>query len=108
MPEKPGTQNTAACENQVKQQELSDHWKLIKMYFLKKNDKNDATKTKRLTEIQVLTKEFTNYKVRCKSLRKRKWCSYLNKWTIERSAGIQSWINLIKSVESNNIDNVYW
>ena len=36
MPEKPGTQNTAACENQVKQQELSDHWKLIKMYFFLK------------------------------------------------------------------------
>ena len=33
---------------------------------------DDAKKTKRLTEIQVLTKEFTSYKSRYKSLRKRK------------------------------------
>ena len=33
---------------------------------------DDAKKTKQLTGIQVLKKEFTCYKIRCKSLRKRK------------------------------------
>ena len=47
MPEKPGTQNTAACENQVKQQELSDHWKLIKMYFFKKKWQEWCNKDKK-------------------------------------------------------------
>ena len=35
--EKPGAQNIAACENQGKQRELSDHWKSVKT-FLKKNN----------------------------------------------------------------------
>ena len=51
-----GAQNIPACENQGKQLELSDHWKSIKKVVF---EKNDAIKTKRLTEIQVLTKEFT-------------------------------------------------
>ena len=46
--EKPGTKNTAACEDQGKQRELSDHWKSIKM-FLKKVTRDGAKKTKRLT-----------------------------------------------------------
>ena len=40
--------------------------------FEKKITGDDAKKTKRLTEVQVLTKEFTSYKIRYKSLRKRK------------------------------------
>ena len=56
----------AACENQGKQHELSDHWKSIKTLILKTGD--DAKKTpKRLTGIQVLIKYFTSYKIRCKS-----------------------------------------
>ena len=35
MLEKPDAQNIAACENKVKQYELSDHWKLIKMCLKK-------------------------------------------------------------------------
>ena len=71
--EKPGAQNIAACENQGKQCKLSDHWKSIKTLFLKKIiTGDDAKKTKWLTEMQILTKEFTSYKIRYKSLRKRK------------------------------------
>ena len=40
--------------------------------FEKKITGDDSKKTKRLTEIQVLTKDFTSCKIRCKSLRKRK------------------------------------
>ena len=47
-----------------------------KCCFLKKIIGDDAKKTKWLTKIQVLTKEFTSYKIRQKSLRKRKQCSY--------------------------------
>ena len=43
----------------------------IKGYFWKKTS-DDAKKTKRLSEIQVLTKDFTSYKIRYKSLTKRK------------------------------------
>ena len=31
--EKPGAQNKTVCENQGKQRELSDHWKLKKKNF---------------------------------------------------------------------------
>ena len=41
-------------KNKGKQRELSDHWKSI----------NDPKKTKRLTGIQVLTKDFTSHKIR--------------------------------------------
>ena len=69
--EKPGFQNTV-CENQSKQLELSDHWTSIKLLFFKKNNRGWHKKEKiRLTEIQVLTKDFTSYKVRYKSSRKK-------------------------------------
>ena len=48
MLENPGAQNKAACENQGKQRELSDHWKSIKRCFWKKKKKltgDDAKKT---------------------------------------------------------------
>ena len=35
MGEKSVAQNIKACETQDKQRELSDHWKLKKMFFLK-------------------------------------------------------------------------
>ena len=73
--DKPGAQNIAACENQGKQCELSEHWKLIKTLFLKKITGDDAKKIKRLTRIQVLPNDFTSYKIRYWSLRKRKWPS---------------------------------
>ena len=66
--EKPVDQNITACENQGKQCELSDQWKSIKT-FLKKTTENHAKMTKRLTVIQVLTKDFTSYKAIYKSLR---------------------------------------
>ena len=63
----------AACENQGKQHELSDHWKSIKTFLKKKKKKMGWwKKTKRLTGIQILTKDFTSYKIRYKSLRKIK------------------------------------
>ena len=37
MLEKPGAQNKTVCENQGKQRELSDHWKLKKKNFFKNN-----------------------------------------------------------------------
>ena len=60
--EKPHAQNITVIENQVKQCKLSDHWKSIKMLFLKKNNSGWCKKDKRLTEIQVLRKYFTSYK----------------------------------------------
>ena len=66
----------AACENQGKQHELSDHWKSIKTFLKKKKKKKKKMgwwkKTKRLTGIQILAKDFTSYKIRYKSLRKIK------------------------------------
>ena len=45
--EKPHAQNITVIENQVKQCKLSDHWKSIKMLFLKKKiTVDDAKKTK--------------------------------------------------------------
>ena len=41
-------------------------------HFLKKIIGDDAKKTKRLTKIQILRTDFTSYKIRYKSLRKRK------------------------------------
>ena len=75
--EKPAVQNIAVCENQDKQRKSSDHWKLIKTFFFKKIKwgfwkKKKKKKTERLTEIQVLTKDFASYKIRYNSLRKRK------------------------------------
>ena len=52
--EKPGAQNVAACEKQGKQRELSDHWKSV----------SNPKKTKRLTGIQVLIKDFTSHKIK--------------------------------------------
>ena len=40
------------------------------MLLLKKITGNVAKKAKMLTEMQVLTKDFTSYKIRYKSLRK--------------------------------------
>ena len=56
MPEKPGAQNIAACENQGKQTKFSDHRKSIKRLFLKKNNRTFLT--------QVLTQDFTSCKIR--------------------------------------------
>ena len=70
MLEKPGAQNIAVCEKQGKQSELSGHWKSIKMLFLKKNNRRWHKKEKRMTGMQVLTKDFTSNKIRYKSLRK--------------------------------------
>ena len=64
-------------------------------------------KTKRLTGIQVLTKDFTSYKIRYKPLRKRKQHSWLNQSTNQLLQLIHSQINLIKFVQSNKFDNVY-
>ena len=61
--EKLGDQNIAACENHGKQRELSDHWKSIKTLLSKKKMAGaDAEKTKRLTGIQVLTKDWLEHK----------------------------------------------
>ena len=67
-------QNIAACENQGIQHELSNHWKsVIKHYCFKKKIRgNGAKKTKILTPIQVLTKDFTSYTIMYRFLRKRK------------------------------------
>ena len=64
-------ENIATCENRGKQRESNDYWKSIKT-FLKKKTRDDAKKTKIMTEIKYLTKDFTSYKIRYKSLRKRK------------------------------------
>ena len=61
--DKPGAQSIAACKNQIKQGESSDHWKPIKTLFLNKITRI-TQKTKRLTGIQVLTKDFTSYEIR--------------------------------------------
>ena len=42
------------------------------MFLKKKKNRDDAVNTKRLTEVQVLTKDFASYKIRYKSLRKIK------------------------------------
>ena len=91
MLEKPGPQNRAACENQGKQCKFIDHWKSVKTLCLKIIiiiiiimiatttttttitttiiiTGDDTKKAKKLTEIQVLTKDFTSYLIRCKSL----------------------------------------
>ena len=39
MLEKPGAQNKTECENQGKQRELSDYWKLKKITWWCKKDK---------------------------------------------------------------------
>ena len=56
--EKHGVQNITACENQDKQCKLRYHWKLKKT-LLEKITGDDKKKTKRLTEIEVLSKMFT-------------------------------------------------
>ena len=58
MVEKPGAQKITVCENQGKQRELEGSLK-EKNCFLKKMTGDNVKKTKRLTEIQVLTKRFT-------------------------------------------------
>ena len=84
MLEKPGPQNRAACENQGKQRKFIDHWKSVKTLCLKIIiiimiatttttttiiiTGDDTKKAQKLTEIQVLTKDFTSYLIRCKSL----------------------------------------
>ena len=70
MLKKPGAQNMTACENQGKQCKLSDHWKSFKKPIFLKVTKDDTKKTKRFTEIQVLTKRFTTRVF--KETRKRK------------------------------------
>ena len=70
--EKNGVRNIAVCKNQGKQCEFNDHWKSIKIMFLKETTGDDTEKTKRLTGIQVSTKDFASYKIGYKYLRKRK------------------------------------
>ena len=59
MVEKPGAQNITVCENQGKQREREGSLKIKKTVFKKKMTGDNVKKTKRLTEIQVLTKRFT-------------------------------------------------
>ena len=47
-------------------------WKKVTGDDAKKKKKKKKKKTERLTEIQVLTKDFASYKIRYNSLRKRK------------------------------------
>ena len=86
MLEKPGPQNRAACENQGKQCKFIDHWKSVKTLCLKIIIiiiitiiiitttttiiiiGDDTKKAKKLTEIQVLTKDFASHVIRCKPL----------------------------------------
>ena len=83
MLEKPGAQNRAACENQGKQRKFIDRWKSVKTLCLKIIiimiitttttttiiiTGDDTKKAKKMTEIQVLTKDFTSYLIKCKSL----------------------------------------
>ena len=50
-------QNRAACENRGKKCKLNDHWKSMKHCFRKTITGDDAKKMKRLTQIQVFTKD---------------------------------------------------
>ena len=86
MLEKPVPQNRAACENQGKQCKFIDHWKSVKTLCLKIIiiiiiitiiittttiiiiTGDDTKKAKKLTEIQVLTKDFASHVIRCKPL----------------------------------------
>ena len=54
--EKSGAKNIAACEKQGKQRKFGEHWKSIKSLLLKK--KKQQMMQKRLTEIQISTKDF--------------------------------------------------
>ena len=73
--------NLVTTENQLK-------------HCWKKITGDDTKKTKRLTEIQALTKDFVPNKINCQS-------------TIKRSPLIHGQINFIKFVELNKFDNVY-
>ena len=53
-----------------------------------------------------MTQFFTSYKIRCKSLRKKK-VTQLNESAIDRSPVIHGQINLIRFAELNKFDNVY-
>ena len=68
--ENPSAQNVAAYENQGKEHDCSDQWKSIKTLWKKTG--HGSKKKKRLPEMQVLTKDFTSYKIKYKFLRKRK------------------------------------
>ena len=66
----------------------------------------DTKKAKRLPETQVLTKDFTTYKIRYVFKKKKvtQLDKSINYWEI---AAIHSQINVIKFVESNKFDNVH-
>ena len=87
MLEKSSAQNVTACENQGKQCKFIDHWKSVKTLCLKIIiiiiiitiiiittttiiiiTGDDTKKAKKLTEIQVLTKDFASHVIRCKPL----------------------------------------
>ena len=74
MLEKLSAQNIAAFENESKVSHAN--WvtteNQLKRCFWKKVTGDDAKKTKILTGIQVLKKDFKSYKIRYKSLRKTK------------------------------------
>ena len=72
MLEKPGAQNIAACENQGKQRELSDHWKSIKTLFSKKNNRRWCKKDKKIDWNTSFNKRIYILQNQIKSLGKRK------------------------------------
>ena len=86
--------HSSVQKKKSKQHELSGHCKSIKRLFLKKTDRDDAKKRKRLTRIQVLKKDFTSQKIRCKSSPN------------QLSLLIYDQINLIKFAESKKFDNI--
>ena len=78
-------------------------YKNKKHCFFQKVTGDNTKKTKRLTEIPVLTKRF----IRRIFKKENESNSYLNQSTIEILSPIHSQINLIKFVESNKFDKVY-
>ena len=78
-------------------------YKNKKHCFFQKVTGDNRKKTKRLTEIPVLTKRF----IRRIFKKENESNSYLNQSTIEILSPIHSQINLIKFVESNKFDKVY-
>ena len=85
--EKLGPQNKAVCDNQGKQHQWGDHWKTIKMLLWKekKNNKRWCINDKKIDWNTCFNK--ISYILQTW---KRKWESYLNQSTIDRSRLIYS------------------
>ena len=81
--DKPGAQNIYYLKYlRVKTKVCNANWVITENLFKRfwKNiTEDDTKKTKSLTEMQVLTKEFTSYNIKYKSLRKKK--KITNEWT---------------------------